>query len=501
MRFQTGYLVQTGYLAGLLLAFSACESDPAATNLEPDSGIMLESRSGAVVAEEVMQDRLSQITREVALALANSTVRQLVFDALHESIYPEHKLHFGTFLRQNATIAAEMAAARGLGATTDDVLATLDGIIDLEFYMPVKEHFAKWDGGRNVIVASALMDDGRIPVAFDLSGRSVSLPSAEQAPETPTLGLVPVETDFSSVANVPATAPLASAGSSSGALYMTQSYVPDDHEGWLHGSPEFEVHVFVKNPAGTFIDQQCAGDAQSSPFYFDQNNTNWSGPAVRLIDEAGLGTVPSDISMWENDDPNRCTPSGGRPPKTGNGVINDFISWGTRTVVQVTSSGRGKTISTISMGVPVSLAWRLNNQDDIVGAIGGPAAGCWAPTGPVQFDLREPSSGHAFAGSIWLDFQFGTRSPICPPPPLSVFIAGPDEVPPDDYCTWQAIVTGGTAPYSYSWSGALSGSGGFVSGSIGQSSWLYLTVTDAGQNQDSNQIFITVDEELDECEA
>lgn len=94
--------------------------------------------------------------------------------------------------------------------------------------------------------------------------------------------------------------------------------------------------------------------------------------------------------------------------------------------------------------------------------------------------------------------SFTTFTP--PPPPLSVFISGPDEVPPDEYCTWQASVTGGTAPYSYSWSGALSGSGSSVSGSISQSSWLYLTVTDAGQNQDSNQIFITVDEELEECE-
>ena len=353
------------WVVASLLALGGCDN-PGTTSVETDRGIMLESLSGSMVPVGVMRHDLDQITREIALGLDDPAVRQMLFEALHASPYPEHKLHLGTFLRQRgAILGAAMATARGQAVTVADVLATLDGIIDLEFYMPVEDHFADWRGDGNVIVASALADDGTIPVAFDLSGRKVSLPSAEEPPETPTLGLVPVETDFSSVANVPATAPFASAASNSGALYMTQSYVPDDHEGWLHGSPEFEVHVFVKNGAGTFIDQQCASDAQSTPFYFDQNNTTWSGPAVKLIDEAGLGTVPFDISMWENDDPDRCKPSGGRPPMTGNDVRNDFTNWGTRTVVQVTSSGGGKTISTISMGVPVSLAWRLNNQDDM----------------------------------------------------------------------------------------------------------------------------------------
>ena len=109
-----------------------------------------------------------------------------VYTELHASPYREHKLHFGTFLRGSAKpLLAAMAAARsaapdagvsgGAALTSDAVLATLDSIVDLEFYMPVKEHFVTWTGGRDLIVASALRDDGRVPFGFDLTGQPVAL--------------------------------------------------------------------------------------------------------------------------------------------------------------------------------------------------------------------------------------------------------------------------------------------------------------------------------------
>lgn len=84
-------------------------------------------------------------------------------------------------------------------------------------------------------------------------------------------------------------------------------------------------------------------------------------------------------------------------------------------------------------------------------------------------------------------------------PPLSATIGGPNEVPDDAYCTWQGFGSGGTAPYSYSWSGVLSGSGSTKSGTVASSGWLYLTVTDANSATANAQLYVTVDPQADEC--
>jgi hypothetical protein len=97
--------------------------------------------------------------------------------------------------------------------------------------------------------------------------------------------------------------------------------------------------------------------------------------------------------------------------------------------------------------------------------------------------------------------DFPAQSPPPPPPPPEVTITGPTEVPESGTCTWQAHASGGTPPYqNYTWSGALSGSGTFISGAIGQSGSLTVTVTDAAQSQDSKTIWITVDPNMWECQ-
>jgi len=45
--------------------------------------------------------------------------------------------------------------------------------------------------------------------------------------------------------------------------------------------------------------------------------------------------------------------------------------------------------------------------------------------------------------------------------------------------TWQAGASGGAPPYTYQWSGALSGNGEFVSGALYADDILYLDVWDS----------------------
>lgn len=88
-----------------------------------------------------------------------------------------------------------------------------------------------------------------------------------------------------------------------------------------------------------------------------------------------------------------------------------------------------------------------------------------------------------------------------PPPPLTANIGGPDKIQPDVQCVWQGIGSGGSVPYSYHWWGANSGSSEFLWGSLAQSSYQWLEITDAVGAKDTAQILIRVDEGYPECEA
>ena len=86
-----------------------------------------------------------------------------------------------------------------------------------------------------------------------------------------------------------------------------------------------------------------------------------------------------------------------------------------------------------------------------------------------------------------------------PPPPLSVEIQGPSTVPPNETCTWWATVTGGEAPYSYQWSGVLSGTGSQVWGSLSSSGTLRVDVSSSDSQIAWDESFITVSSSAPSC--
>src|SRR5436309_8816254 len=194
-----------------LVALAAACSDSARTPTAPREGAsdddVLVSRVGIRVQRSHMNALLGEITREVAVALSDPELRGQVYAALQDSPYREHKLHFNTYLRGaarpllNAMAAARSAAAGPAAAPTSAqasaaVLATLDSIIDLEFYMPVPEHWTAWRGDSRLLVAGAL-EDHDVPIGFDLAGAPVLL-RQEHPPDIPTLVVVRNETDFAS---------------------------------------------------------------------------------------------------------------------------------------------------------------------------------------------------------------------------------------------------------------------------------------------------------------
>ncbi|HTY06922.1 MAG TPA: hypothetical protein VMC86_10415 [Gemmatimonadales bacterium] len=256
------------------------------------------------------------LARRVALALANPGFRAYVWAELQHSPIREHKLQFQRFLALAGWRAARSLAQAG-GDSADVVLAQAGAAQPLEFYMPVKEHAARWHADEDVLVATAVKDHDA-PVAFDLQGRRHVL-DAEHPPETPVLALVPVETDFDAPAarlQCTGDACNGTGGNGSGGtapigLFMTKSHIPDvgQFEGWLKGDPEFEVHILGQmGTTDQLTDYQCAGEHAGGPYVYDQNTTDWSG-SVLLFSQDQLNQFKAQhpgqavrIFMVEDDD-------------------------------------------------------------------------------------------------------------------------------------------------------------------------------------------------------
>src|SRR5213594_620181 len=228
------------------------------------------------------------LAKMFAKGLKNAAFRAYLKAQLNASPYREHKLQFETFLAANEGRALREIAAEN-GTTKDALESQAKAAIALEVYFPVPAHRAAWTGDEQVLVATAMTDDDP-PVAFDPDGRRHVL-DPKTPPATPVLAIVPVETDFS-VRPARVLECLVDCDGSGGGpiggvvpppppapgLYMTKSHFVQDFEGWLKGSPEFEVHMLgQKGTTDSLYDYQCAGEHAGGPYTFDQNDLDWSG--------------------------------------------------------------------------------------------------------------------------------------------------------------------------------------------------------------------------------
>jgi hypothetical protein len=273
----------------LLVGVAACgdRADPGPT--EPGA-IAPSAESSGGPAAEASRSAQERLTRRLALALAEPGFRSYLKDALDRSPVREHKLHLQRFLgRSNGRGRA--ALARGTGEAESTVDADARATIALEVYLPVAAHRAAWGGGENLLVATA-RDDGEVPVAYDTRGHRRLL-DPRTPPATPVLAVVPVETDFSGD-SLGLMLPEDGGGGGGGGggtsgggtttttlpsgLYMTSAHFIQDFEGWLKGSPEYEVHIMGQSGASdSLTTYQCAGEHAGGLYAFDQNSLDWTG--------------------------------------------------------------------------------------------------------------------------------------------------------------------------------------------------------------------------------
>jgi hypothetical protein len=229
------------------------------------------TRAAARAAQE-------HLARRVALALADPAFRAAIKSEFDRSPVIEHKLHFQRWLQSSDRHALKVLAraARESEAAVD---ADARSAPALEMYIPVPAHRAAWTGGENILVATE-QQDHEAPVAFDIRGQRRVL-SADAPPSTPVIAVVPVETNFDAPrvaqfiggGDTPAPPPPQPPG-----LYLTGAHFVQDFEGWLKGSPEYEVHVLGQSGASdSLTSYQCAGEHAGAPYAFDQNSLDWTG--------------------------------------------------------------------------------------------------------------------------------------------------------------------------------------------------------------------------------
>ena len=274
----------------LAAALAACDrSVPTAGNEE--------SPSPPTAQYSVERSAMDRLARKLARALADSAFRTYLKGELDRSPFPEHKLQLQKLLLQSDRRVLKEVARIG-GSSEAEVDTDVEEAIPLEIYFPVPQHRHEWDGGSNLLVASA-REDREAPVAYDVDGLRKVL-SPDQPPAMPVLAVVPVETDFAHPTGPGAEATCTDCGGGGGGtsgpppgLYMAYSHFVKDFEGWLKGSPEFEYHVLGQSgTTDSLRDYQCAGGAAGGYYHFDQNDLDWTG-SVLLFSQAQLNNYKS----------------------------------------------------------------------------------------------------------------------------------------------------------------------------------------------------------------
>ena len=293
---------------GAASVLAACNERTGPTP-EQQIGTPVESRlvaSGSPAALHAARERLAQ---RLAIALADPAFRAQVKRQLDRSPIREHKLHLQRFLT-GSNRQAMRDVARFSREPEAALEADIRGTAALEFYLPVPEHRRAWKGDTNVLVATA-HEDREAPVAFTTAGQRLILDPA-RPPSVPVLAVVPVETDFG---DGPAGEYLQGGNTGGGSttppagLYMTLSHFTETYEGWLKGSPEFEVHMLGQaGGSDSLTSYACAGEHAGGYQVFDQNGLDWSGN-VLLMSQVQINnykaTHPSQnmrIFIVEDDD-------------------------------------------------------------------------------------------------------------------------------------------------------------------------------------------------------
>ena len=279
--------------AAALIILAACGEG--STPLDPASGVPpVPGAPGLLQADRSEQAaRHERLARRLARALRDDQFRGAIYRELRTSTEPEGKVHLQRVLAPGS--AARQRLAELNQETPEGVGTDLEGSAAIEIYLPVLAHRDSWRGGREILVATA-ESDRDAPIGFDVGGQRRTL-DPSRPPEEPVIALGRAETEFTPrlAATTCITGCEDEPGSGGGTplvstpgLYLTYASFTQTFEGWLKGSPEFEVHILGQEGSSTAMKSyQCAGAQAGGPYVYDQNDKQWSG-SVLLFSQTQL---------------------------------------------------------------------------------------------------------------------------------------------------------------------------------------------------------------------
>jgi len=143
----------------------------------------------------------------------------------------------------------------------------------------------------------------------------------------------------------------------------------------LKGAPEFEVHVLGQSgQTDSLKDYQCAGERQSWPYYFDQNNLDWTGSVLLFsrtqLDNYHAAHLNQDLRVFAvEDDDTACQ------IKTDNDVfkrLEEAVDGANRALTagkDTTSSTAGRIwkFAQALQKLFTAIASLINTNDELVG--------------------------------------------------------------------------------------------------------------------------------------
>lgn len=164
--------------------------------LEPEVGASNGTVPALVDTQELIasvEPQLRDVTRALAVAMEDRTVRTAVRDGLRDSPWSQHKVVLQEFLASTEGADVLVAAARAAGQQPEAFGAIVAGLPRLDFYVPSREVRRTWQGTPNVIVVGSLNPEIKHAIGFDLNGQELVNPMDRGNSGTAVLMLHPAE--------------------------------------------------------------------------------------------------------------------------------------------------------------------------------------------------------------------------------------------------------------------------------------------------------------------
>lgn len=169
----------------------------------------------------------------------------------------------------------------------------------------------------------------------------------------------------------------------------------DTFEGWLKGSPEFELHVLGPASAGdttSMVSYQCVGEQAPAGYYWDMNGTSWTGTAkvftqaqMDALEQANPGRSYLIMALEDDDTPCEIKMGQDRIADMFTALKNAYQSYiGVKDIKVITIGGVTRIIVAAKSAARLfaALASVIKTNDDLIGtAVADSVIGRTSPVG------------------------------------------------------------------------------------------------------------------------